>query len=713
MLSPSHDNPSALVVADVDGDGRKDALVAHGASQLGVFRQFPNGDFLAEELYAIPSASAYEPQGLAVGDINGDSRPDAVIADYNRGLIVLRHVPETPLALAVTAPAAGGTYYTGVPVTARWATGDTIALASVDVSVGYSGGFGLYTYTPLAGCTGLPPTATECPWTPTSASAFPVRIRVTARNAQGQTAFAETSFTLVNPSISPNVPSAPLLVGTTTTISWLHNLPPSDTVRIELTRDGGATYEQLAAAAPISVPTNTTAGTFSWTVTGPATTTARWRVTPNAFQPVPLGNTSQNFAITTTPTLTIYSPSAGATYYTNSVSASWTSNAGNVGTVSVELSRDGGATFETIVASMPNTGSFSGSVPGPSADDARLRVTLTISGFEPVTAVSNSFKLFHPEVAITSPAAGSTLFVGTPLGITWSSNVPANWSARVELSRNGGNTWEFLTSVPNTGSFNWVVTGAVTSAAQIRVTLTGGGSASATSGTFAIATPSLTVTSPAATVYTGTSTAITWTHNLPASDTVRIEVSRDGGAFATVAAAAPNTGSYTWNVTGPDALAQVRVTSNSFSAATSTGASFPIVTPSLTVTAPVGGTAVFDSWLSVAWTSTVASATSVLVELSRDGGATFQTLAAAAPSGPSGGVFSGSAFGPDTTNAVVRVTTNGPLTTSGTSASFAMLTPSLTVTSPAAGAALYAGDAGGDHLVDELARVFGQHRAEP
>ena len=91
--------------------------------------------------------------------------------------------------------------------------------------------------------------------------------------------------------------------------------------------------------------------------------------------------------------------------------------------------------------------------------------------------------------------------------------------------------------------------------------------------------------------------------------------------------------------------------------------------------------------------------------------ARHQTLAAAAPSGPSGGVFSGSAFGPDTTNALVRVTTNGPLTTSGTSASFAMLTPSLTVTSPAAGAALYTGSRWRSPG-KRTARGFGQHRAE-
>ena len=671
MLVSSQDNPSALVLADVDGDGRKDALVAHNAS-LGVYRQFPNGDFLAEELYTIPSASTHQLQGLAVGDINGDGRPDAVIADYNRGLIVLRHVPETALALAITAPAAGGTYYTGLPLTTRWTTGDTIELASFDVSVGYSGGFGLYTYTPVAGCTGLPPTSTECVWTPTSASASPVRVRVTARNAQGQTTFTETSFTLVTPMLSPSAPSAPLLVGTTATISWQHNLLPNDTVRIELTRDSGASYETLAAAVPISLPTNTTAGTFNWTVTGPATTTARWRVTPNGFQPAPLGTTSQNFAITTTPTLTVFSPGAGSTYYTNSVSASWTSNAGNVGTVSVELSRDGGATFQTIVASMPNTGSFSGSVPGPSADDARFRVTLTISGLETVTGISNSFKLFYPEVAVTSPAAGSTLFVGTPVAITWSSNVPANWSARVELSRNGGSTYEVLTTVSNTGSFNWVVTGAVTSAALVRLTVYGGGSASATSGTFAIAAPSVTVTSPAAgaAFYAGTPLAITWSTNLPASSPVTVELSRNGGStYEVLATGAPNTGSFGWIATGPGTAAAVaRVTIGGPGTTSATSGVFGIVEPSLTLTGPAAGVAVYAGTpLAITWSANLPTTSPVLVELSRDGGVTFETLAAAAPNT---GRFDWVAAGPDSSAVVARVTMADPVALTSTSGAF-------------------------------------------
>ena len=53
-----------------------------------------------------------------------------------------------------------------------------------------------------------------------------------------------------------------------------------------------------------------------------------------------------------------------------------------------------------------------------------------------------------------------------------------------------------------------------------------------------------------------------WSTNLPSTLSVRVELTRNGSTFETLAASAPNTGSFTWNVTGPDSLqARVRVTS--------------------------------------------------------------------------------------------------------------------------------------------------------
>jgi hypothetical protein len=87
----SYDIPEPIVVADMDLDGRADIVTLHGGWQtLGVYWQNTNGTLSDEQLFQpIPYASKYSPHGLAIGDINSDGMPDAVIADYNHGLIVL------------------------------------------------------------------------------------------------------------------------------------------------------------------------------------------------------------------------------------------------------------------------------------------------------------------------------------------------------------------------------------------------------------------------------------------------------------------------------------------------------------------------------------------------------------------------------------------------------------------------------------------------
>ena len=86
----AYDCPEPKEIADIDKDGRKDVIVAHGGWEaLGVFLQNTSGSLDPERLFYIPVASHYTPQGLAIGDVNNDGYDDVVIADYNNGVIIL------------------------------------------------------------------------------------------------------------------------------------------------------------------------------------------------------------------------------------------------------------------------------------------------------------------------------------------------------------------------------------------------------------------------------------------------------------------------------------------------------------------------------------------------------------------------------------------------------------------------------------------------
>lgn len=71
--------PNSIAVADVNGDGDSDLVVANSSSNtVGVLLGNGAGGFGAPTTYAVGSG----PLSVAVGDLNGDPRPDVVVANW-------------------------------------------------------------------------------------------------------------------------------------------------------------------------------------------------------------------------------------------------------------------------------------------------------------------------------------------------------------------------------------------------------------------------------------------------------------------------------------------------------------------------------------------------------------------------------------------------------------------------------------------------------
>ena len=172
------------------------------------------------------------------------------------------------------APVGGERLYTGSPYVIRWTASDDVGVASIDVAFSSDGGT---SYAAVAGCTGLAGTAQSCTWAAPGPATVAGRIRVTARDAAGQTGSAASgaNFTVVSgtPSVTLTAPDTAVTwaIGSTQSVTFNHNLGVGATVVIDLSRDGGATW---GTVNPAFVTTSATTGTYSWVVPSPATTTA-------------------------------------------------------------------------------------------------------------------------------------------------------------------------------------------------------------------------------------------------------------------------------------------------------------------------------------------------------------------------------------------------------------------------------------------------------
>lgn len=346
------------------------------------------------------------------------------------------------------------------------------------------------------------------------------------------------------------------------------------------------------------------------------------------------GRSAYQATLGAAPALQVSAPNGGEIWRVGTTQPiTWNSTSVS-GNVRVELSRDNGASYETLLVSTVNDGSESWLVAGAPAAAALVRV---VSVDIPSARDSSdlAFSILQPTLVLNSPNGGDSLVSGTPVTVQWAST-DLTGNIRIELSRNGGTSWSPLyAATPDDGSEAWTVTGPATAQAKVRVrsvdilTLL-----DVSDSVFVIVQPSVIVSAPnGGEVWPiGATETIQWSSQFVGGN-VRVELSRDGGAtypevlFADTA----NDGSEAWTVTGPQTTtARMRVVSLADSAVADTSAAnFSILQPALSVLTPDGGESwLIDSVRTFLWSSQALSG-DVSIELSRDGGVTYATIAAA------------------------------------------------------------------------------------
>jgi hypothetical protein len=446
-------------------------------------------------------------------------------------------------------------------------------------------------------------------------------------------------------------------VDSTRNIRWASL--PGENVQVELSRDAGATFETLFNNIPND-------GTQFWTVTGPASLECLIRV--RSLEEPTVAATSATFRITDPlHVLTVTSPIGGEIWQAGSQQLlTWT--APGEGNVRVELSVDGGVTFETVFGTTPNDGAQPWMVPETLTTQARIRIT-HINDPSLTDVSDENFEIAPvPGIQITTPSGGEQWEIGTRREIRWEGTLEGG--ALVELSRDGGATWETLfTNTPNDGAADWEVVGPASATCRVRVTaldpvneLTLVGESAADFAIVADVT-SFALTRPKGQeiFVIGTQQLITW--NAPTGGNVRIELSRDAGvSWETIFGNTPNDGLQIWTVAGPVSPAcLMRLTSlddeTVFDVSDET---FYITgTPGLVVGAPNGGEVwTLGSVQTIFWSGLEGGR--VKIELSRDGGAVdgeWETLFA---STPNDGAVQWVVTGVPTTNALIRVSRLSP-----------------------------------------------------
>ena len=475
-------------------------------------------------------------------------------------------------------------------------------------------------------------------WTLPNTGTTAARIRVEALDVTNKVIVSDASdadfaITAVAATVAAPNGGQSLSGGAPYSVTWT-NTGTVDHYRLKLSTDGGATYPTTLSASATSP--------FAWTVNQVTTAHARLQVEAldSSGDVLASDASDADFAITAT-AVTVAAPNGGETLSGGSTySVAWTP-AGNVDHYRFSYTTDGTA-WSTPVS--PVTTPYAWTVPNAGTATAKVKIeSLDASNNVLVSDLSDaSFTIIQTTVTVATPNGGQSLNGGSTFNVTWTTTGGAD-HYRLSYSTDGGSTWSAPVS-PVATPYAWTVPNAGTATAKVKIEAMDSGNnviaSDSSDANFTIVQTTVTLTAPngGQTLSGRQAYAVTWTH-AGGADHYRIALSTDGGSTYGTALSASATSPYAWTVSSVlTSQARIRVEAldagNGVIASDASDADFAIISPTVTLRAPVGGENLLAGGLyDVTWSAT-GTVDHYRLKLSTDSGATFPTTVVD-PLGPS------------------------------------------------------------------------------
>ena len=572
----------------------------------------------------------------------------------------------------------GGETFTGCgSQTISWTAGGTSGTYVVQYSLD-SG----YTYTTLTSSV----SSTSYTWSAvTNASSTAAYIRVYDYSNSSLRDSNNLKYTMVpNNEIiitSPNGGET-WQAATSKTITWA-NAPTSTTWYLYYSTNGGANYSQIGSY--------TSTNSQTWTVPNSPSTNCLIKVVDYSNS-CKFDVSNAPFTITApAPVITVTSPNTAVTWYVGATNTiSWSSQYVTSPYVRIEYTTNNGTSWNDVISTTQNNGSYSWVVPATPSSQCKIRVS-EFGNASNYDISDVNFTIANPFINVTTPNGGENWYGCSSQYIYWTSGGTSTYY-KVQYSTDNGITYNTLTSSTSSTSYNWnPVVSVGSSNCWIKVSDAGNTSIKDSNNLAFTLTPNtdILVTSPngGETWQAGTTKTITWA-TAPTSVRWYVYYSIDNGSSWTVIGSSYTTPSVTWTVpNSPSANCLIKVVDYSNSCimdVSNTVFSITAPTPVITVTAPNTATTLYvGSSNTISWSTAYLTTSYVKIDYSTDGGSTWTNIA---PVATNSGSYTWPTPATPSTQCRVRVSDyNNASTYDISDINFTIAYPSITVTYPNGG----------------------------